>query len=306
MFINVYVVNPKHLALEDELGWWRKDEVQHRTYAAQAQVLARPERTAAFTLSKDGGHLGGAWATLDALAACEGNLWQQIQLLKAGALHPLIDSSRRQYSPMYLPPMARLREIQAQVHEAAGLSLAPWSHNHTDVLPFVSDERGRVLNAFNGGGDYREPAVFLMELDRQVGLLLEHWQPVRIRYAADVATAERILAEFNTSAEKLAADRKAEAQAAQHAQWKAEHARRDQAEAARCAALRQQHPRYDDWPPTPTELRQLVWAQPVSTLAKLFGVSDTAIRKLCDRERIARPPQGYWLRKSAVSVHAPA
>ena len=47
---------------------------------------------------------------------------------------------------------------------------------------------------------------------------------------------------------------------------------------------------------TREELYELIWAAPLVTLAKRFGISDRGLAKLCDRHKIPRPPQGYWLR----------
>jgi len=49
---------------------------------------------------------------------------------------------------------------------------------------------------------------------------------------------------------------------------------------------------------TRTELYELVWTRPRSTLAKDLGVSDVAIGKLCVRSHIPGPPPGYWARKA--------
>jgi len=46
--------------------------------------------------------------------------------------------------------------------------------------------------------------------------------------------------------------------------------------------------------PTKELLRELVWRVPTSTLAKLFGVSDTTIGNWCDEEGIPKPPRGFW------------
>lgn len=42
------------------------------------------------------------------------------------------------------------------------------------------------------------------------------------------------------------------------------------------------------------ELLDLIWAKPVSALAKEFGVSPNGLAKICDRLDIPRPPKGYW------------
>jgi hypothetical protein len=42
------------------------------------------------------------------------------------------------------------------------------------------------------------------------------------------------------------------------------------------------------------ELYNLVWSEPVSKLAKRFGLSDQGLAKKCARHNIPRPPLGYW------------
>lgn len=43
------------------------------------------------------------------------------------------------------------------------------------------------------------------------------------------------------------------------------------------------------------ELYQRVWSEPVTKLAKEFGLSDVGFAKLCKRNEIPRPPRGYWV-----------
>jgi hypothetical protein len=42
------------------------------------------------------------------------------------------------------------------------------------------------------------------------------------------------------------------------------------------------------------ELYALVWEKPVTHVAKQFGLSDVAIRKICIKHQIPLPPLGYW------------
>jgi hypothetical protein len=49
---------------------------------------------------------------------------------------------------------------------------------------------------------------------------------------------------------------------------------------------------------TRTELYDLIWTLPRSSLAKELGISDVAIGKLCTRSQIPGPPPGYWARKA--------
>ena len=50
---------------------------------------------------------------------------------------------------------------------------------------------------------------------------------------------------------------------------------------------------------TRTELHALVWREPRSKLAGIWGISDVAIGKLCVKECIPAPPPGYWAKKAA-------
>ena len=45
---------------------------------------------------------------------------------------------------------------------------------------------------------------------------------------------------------------------------------------------------------TRSELYELVWKEPVSHVAKRFGISDIALRKTCVKHNIPTPPLGYW------------
>jgi hypothetical protein len=55
---------------------------------------------------------------------------------------------------------------------------------------------------------------------------------------------------------------------------------------------------------TPEELYALVWSQPTTEVARLFGVSDKAIEKRCKRLGIPKPPRGYWLQISRIQKNA--
>ncbi|MGH9517427.1 MAG: hypothetical protein ACRD3P_17305 [Terriglobales bacterium] len=45
------------------------------------------------------------------------------------------------------------------------------------------------------------------------------------------------------------------------------------------------------------ELYEKVWATPMRTLAKEFGMSDVGLAKICRKNNIPVPPVGYWRRK---------
>lgn len=44
------------------------------------------------------------------------------------------------------------------------------------------------------------------------------------------------------------------------------------------------------------ELYELVWSEPMTTLAKRFGLSDNGLRKRCKSMDVPTPPRGYWER----------
>ncbi len=50
---------------------------------------------------------------------------------------------------------------------------------------------------------------------------------------------------------------------------------------------------------TRKELYDLVWAQPMKTLAASVGISDVALAKHCKKVNIPVPSRGYWARKQA-------
>ena len=57
---------------------------------------------------------------------------------------------------------------------------------------------------------------------------------------------------------------------------------------------------------TRQQLYDRVWATPIETLAKEFGLSGRGLGKLCARYLIPVPPRGYWAKKTAGKrVHKP-
>jgi hypothetical protein len=47
------------------------------------------------------------------------------------------------------------------------------------------------------------------------------------------------------------------------------------------------------------QLYQQVWATPMQTLAKTYGISDVGLAKICRKLLIPVPGRGYWARKDA-------
>ena len=50
-----------------------------------------------------------------------------------------------------------------------------------------------------------------------------------------------------------------------------------------------------------------VWAEPISTVATKYGISDNTLRRHCKRLKIPLPPSGYWAKvKAGQKVPKPA
>jgi hypothetical protein len=43
----------------------------------------------------------------------------------------------------------------------------------------------------------------------------------------------------------------------------------------------------------------LVWSRPMTKVAADFGISDVALKKICDKHRVPTPPRGYWAKRDA-------
>src|SRR5690242_1280568 len=50
---------------------------------------------------------------------------------------------------------------------------------------------------------------------------------------------------------------------------------------------------------TRKELYDLVWSEPLRTIAAKVGISDVALAKQCKKANIPVPERGYWARKQA-------
>ena len=50
---------------------------------------------------------------------------------------------------------------------------------------------------------------------------------------------------------------------------------------------------------TRDEFYELVWSNPITHLAKRFGLSDVAVHKICRKHAVPTPPPGWWAKQSA-------
>lgn len=57
---------------------------------------------------------------------------------------------------------------------------------------------------------------------------------------------------------------------------------------------------------TREDLYNLVWSMPMTKVGEKLGVSDVAVRKVCVKMKIPRPPQGYWLSERLQKRPKPA
>src|SRR5262245_9220058 len=55
---------------------------------------------------------------------------------------------------------------------------------------------------------------------------------------------------------------------------------------------------------TRKDLYDLVWFQPIRTVAASIGISDVALAKQCKKANIPVPNRGYWARKQAGKLTA--
>lgn len=54
------------------------------------------------------------------------------------------------------------------------------------------------------------------------------------------------------------------------------------------------------------ELYKLVWSEPVSKLARGYGLSDRGLGKICKRLEIPVPGRGYWqMKKKGLKIPVP-
>ncbi|WP_223971352.1 RWP-RK domain-containing protein [Bradyrhizobium sp. RD5-C2] len=43
----------------------------------------------------------------------------------------------------------------------------------------------------------------------------------------------------------------------------------------------------------------MVWSRPMTKVAEDLGISDVALKKICDKHRVPTPPRGYWAKREA-------
>jgi hypothetical protein len=50
---------------------------------------------------------------------------------------------------------------------------------------------------------------------------------------------------------------------------------------------------------TRNDLYEMVWKEPMTTLAKRYGISDNGVRKICIKLQIPLPKEGHWMKVKA-------
>jgi hypothetical protein len=51
--------------------------------------------------------------------------------------------------------------------------------------------------------------------------------------------------------------------------------------------------------PTREQLYAEVWSQPITAVARRYGVSNVYLARVCDELRVPKPPRGFWQRREA-------
>jgi hypothetical protein len=50
--------------------------------------------------------------------------------------------------------------------------------------------------------------------------------------------------------------------------------------------------------PNKEEFQLLLWEKPTTEIARILGISDAAISKFCTKNKLTKPPRGYWAKKA--------
>lgn len=62
----------------------------------------------------------------------------------------------------------------------------------------------------------------------------------------------------------------------------------------------------EEFKASPERLFFEVWSRPTTKIAVEYGVSDKAIDKRCVREKVPKPPRGYWAKIQSGIAHRDA
>lgn len=269
------------------LSWWRAQDVRERQEKLQQHLLQWPGTTGPIhpeTYYQRKGELD----TIQYLYESKDDATALAAVLIAASLFARLRARRRTYPSDLWPPFqcAEVLEKLAYAHWNATRRVLGWADTCTVVIPYISP-------------DYHYPITTLDALVRYVAeehaALLCQYQLIEIRF---VESCDPFI-------ERRFRERKQEEAERQRAWEKTRREEEDREEKERAEWLRV-HPRFEDWESLPhEELQRLVWSMPTTSIAKEFGVSDSAIGKRCRVAGIKKPPPGFWNRVEAGKISHP-
>lgn len=195
-------------------------------------------------------------------------------ILIAASLFARMGSTRGNY-PETWPPRHCVQQLATLALSQWGEVQFPWHYSCTEVLPFSSWDWEYTLTDINGLVRY---------------LAMEHASTL-LKYRPIVILFQREREPLVEKQLRLEYERKAK----EWVLWEQERERIRKLEQEREEKLMEEHPRYGQWSGiTREELEELVWSMPTVQVAKLYGVSDSAVGKRCRALGVAKPPRGFW------------
>jgi hypothetical protein len=195
-------------------------------------------------------------------------------ILIAASLFARMGSTRGNY-PETWPPRHCVRQLAPLALGQWGEVQFPWHYSCTKVLPFSSRDWEYTLTDISGLVRY---------------LAVEH-ASILLRYRPIVIFFQREREPLVEKQLRLEYEREAK----EWVLWEQERERTCKLEQEREEKLMEEHPRYRQWSEiTREELEELVWSMPTVQVAKLYGVSDSAVGKRCRALGVAKPSRGFW------------
>jgi hypothetical protein len=269
-------------------SWWPTESIRDMQIELQEHLYAWPGTTGPLHPTE----LDERNAPLETLEY----LWDGRQneelvcaVMLCASFFPRMDSRRHNYPSGYWPPQpcaALLRDWAYRRWAELAAQSGTWHPLRTTVLPYSSEDFYFRLDSMG--------ALVRYLAEEHAVILLNH-SFVEIRFADRPAPfVEKVLRQ------------KADAHRAELAASKAEQEREDASQRERDAERRQQHLRWGEWRTLKrSEFERLVWSQPLSEIAQLFGVSSAEVSRRCEESHVVKPPRGFWQRVKAGKISHP-
>lgn len=206
-------------------------------------------------------------------------------VLIAASLFYRTESTRKRY-PDTWPSQYCVRQLAVLALSQFGKARFPWHYSCTKVLPFSSYDWEYTIADIGG---------LVRFLAEEHAAVLLKYQPLVILFQP--GREPSIERQLHIEYEKEKKERK---------RWKKEWNLKREAERQRKAQLKKEHPRYGEWSSiVAEELKTLVWSMPTVEVARLFGVSDSAVGKRCRTLGVTKPPRGFWAKVQSGNIPHP-